>query len=181
MKSEYRNATRSKTLIKNAFIELLKEKPAHKITVTDIINIADISRGTFYAHYQDTRDLLESFQREFLDKLIHFINKHHEKLLADKIDLLLYKTLTILKEDYEVYSVLANQDFNFDFYRDIMHVLMRELTKDYDLSEELIRGLNIYVAGFIMMLREWLENPNFESMEEYTKTLSRLIHQEIIV
>ena len=32
-----------------------------------------------------------------------------------------------------------------------------------------------------MLLREWLENPNFESMEEYTKTLSRLIHQGIII
>ena len=32
-----------------------------------------------------------------------------------------------------------------------------------------------------MLLREWLENPNFESMEDYVKTLSRLIHQGTII
>ena len=47
MKNEYRNAARSKALIKTAFIELLKEKPASKITVTDIIQRANVSRGTF--------------------------------------------------------------------------------------------------------------------------------------
>lgn len=55
MRTEYRNATRSKLLIKKAFIDLLKEKPASKVTVTDIILEANISRGTFYAHYLDTR------------------------------------------------------------------------------------------------------------------------------
>ena len=70
MRNEYRNAMRSKILIKNAYIELLKQKPATKITVTDIIHTANISRGTFYAHYKDTIDLWESFQRDFLNQLI---------------------------------------------------------------------------------------------------------------
>ena len=141
MRNEYRNAMRSKILIKNAYIELLKQKPATKITVTDIIHTANISRGTFYAHYKDTIDLWESFQRDFLNQLIHFTNKHQEELLVNKIDLLLNKTMDILKS----------------------------LIKEYSVSEEVQRSLNIYIGGFIMLLREWLENPNFESMEEYTK------------
>ena len=48
MRNEYRNAMRSKILIKNAYIELLKQKPATKITVTDIIHTANISRGKVF-------------------------------------------------------------------------------------------------------------------------------------
>ena len=50
-KSEHRNAARSRRMIKQAFGELLHEKDLHKITVTDIVERANISRGTFYAHY----------------------------------------------------------------------------------------------------------------------------------
>ncbi|WP_050638156.1 TetR/AcrR family transcriptional regulator [Candidatus Stoquefichus sp. SB1] len=181
MRTEYRNAIKSKVSIKNAFIQLLKVKPASKITVTDIIQIANISRGTFYAHYKDTLDLWESFQRDFLDQLIHFTEKHKETLLVDKIDLLLNKTIDILKNDYETYCVLANQDFSFDFYHEVKRVILRELTQEYAVSAEIERSLNIYIGGFIMLLREWLENPNFESMEDYVKTLSRLIHQGTII
>lgn len=181
MRTEYRNSLRSKVLIKNAFVQLLKIKPASKITVTDIIHLADISRGTFYAHYKDTIDLWESFQRDFLNQLIVFTEKHKEKLLVDKIDLLLNKTIDILKNDYETYCVLANQDFSFYFYHDVKKVILNELIKEYPVDQEIERSLNIYIGGFIMLLREWLENPNFESMEEYTKTISRLIHQGIII
>ena len=121
MKNEYRNAARSKALIKTAFIELLKENPASKITVTDIIQRANVSRGTFYAHYLDARDLLESFERDFIDQLIRFTRKHREPLLVDKIELLLYKALDILKEDYA-------QRFDADFV--LMTGILSKLTEN---------------------------------------------------
>ena len=167
--------------IKNAFIELRSRKPLEKITVKELCESARINKSTFYAHYKDTIDLWESFQRDFLNQLIHFTNKHQEELLVNKIDLLLNKTMDILKNDFETYNVLANQDFSFYFYHDIKRVILESLIKEYSVSEEVQRSLNIYIGGFIMLLREWLENPNFESMEEYTKTLSRLIHQGIII
>ena len=52
-KSEHKNAVRSKTLIKYAFTQLLAEKELGKITVTDVVEKAGISRGTFYARTLD--------------------------------------------------------------------------------------------------------------------------------
>ena len=59
-RKEYRSAIRSRRLIHQAFLELLREKPFEKITVTDIVNRADINRSTFYAHYPDVRGLVEA-------------------------------------------------------------------------------------------------------------------------
>ena len=44
-KAEYRSAIRSKRLINDALADLLQEKPLDKITVTDVVNRADINRG----------------------------------------------------------------------------------------------------------------------------------------
>lgn len=51
----------------DVFMELLKEKSFDKITVKEIIEGAEINRNTFYYHYEDIYDLLESaFQREVM-------------------------------------------------------------------------------------------------------------------
>ena len=50
-RAEYRSAIRSRRMIREAYTVLLKEKDLSKITVTDIVNRADINRATFYAHY----------------------------------------------------------------------------------------------------------------------------------
>ncbi|MCP4541806.1 MAG: TetR family transcriptional regulator, partial [Chloroflexi bacterium] len=52
-----RRAVRSKRLIIGALRELLLEKDYKKISVSDIVERADIGRATFYAHFEDKRDL----------------------------------------------------------------------------------------------------------------------------
>ena len=58
-KAEYRSAVRSRRLIKQAFADLLQEKPLDRITVTDVVQRAGINRGTFYAHYADIPDVID--------------------------------------------------------------------------------------------------------------------------
>ena len=53
-----RNST--KTDIKEAFMTLLNKKPFDKITVKEIVEECGINRNTFYYHYEDIYDLLQS-------------------------------------------------------------------------------------------------------------------------
>jgi len=73
-KSGHKNASRSRFLIKRAYGELLNEKDPAKITVTDIVERANISRGTFYAHYLDVFDLNMSIQNNIISALEMAIN-----------------------------------------------------------------------------------------------------------
>ena len=68
-RSTHKNAARSRHLIKQAFAELLNEKDISKITVTDIVERASISRGTFYAHYLDVYDLYTAIQSNIVETL----------------------------------------------------------------------------------------------------------------
>ena len=55
-----RRAMRSKRLILGALRELILEKEYKEISVTDIVQRADIGRATFYAHFED-KDALGRF------------------------------------------------------------------------------------------------------------------------
>ncbi|MGN1164151.1 MAG: TetR/AcrR family transcriptional regulator [Candidatus Ornithospirochaeta sp.] len=69
MKAEYRSSIRSKTMIKEALLSLMTEKPFDKITITDIVKKADINRGTFYAHYENTSEVLKSISTSVMDEM----------------------------------------------------------------------------------------------------------------
>ena len=56
--NEDRRTRRTRQLLRDAFLGLLKEKRYEDISVQDIIERADVARSTFYAHYVDKEDLL---------------------------------------------------------------------------------------------------------------------------
>ena len=55
----------------NAFWQLLEEKPYTKITVKDIVDICEINRNTFYYHFHDIPELLETILKKNADYVIH--------------------------------------------------------------------------------------------------------------
>lgn len=51
---------RTRRLLREALLELVAEKGYDRVTVQDVIDRADLSRATFYAHFRDKDDLLVS-------------------------------------------------------------------------------------------------------------------------
>ncbi len=67
--AERRDVVRTKKNIRRAYLELLFRKGDARITVNDILKEADISRGTFYAHYKDISDLAAHVEEELVEQL----------------------------------------------------------------------------------------------------------------
>lgn len=71
MKAKNLNNSSRKTtrLIKKVFAEMLSEyKEISRITVSELCARADISRGTFYSHYDDTYSVAEDYENELIDR-----------------------------------------------------------------------------------------------------------------
>lgn len=59
----------TRAVICEAFLNLKKIKSYNDITVTDICRKAEISRGTFYLHYNNISEVLEEVLQQALSKL----------------------------------------------------------------------------------------------------------------
>lgn len=63
---EDKRVRKTKKHLKQTLIQMLSNKPFERITVTELCNAADISRITFYVHYDDKYALADEI---FLDML----------------------------------------------------------------------------------------------------------------
>ena len=73
MKVQGLNSSSKKTrnLIKKAFAELINEKKElSKITVTELVKKAEITRSTFYTHYDDIYEVVNEYQLETIELLV---------------------------------------------------------------------------------------------------------------
>lgn len=53
-------------VLKEALLQLLEQKPVNRITVKEVCERAGLNRATFYTHYADCFDLLESIEQDLL-------------------------------------------------------------------------------------------------------------------
>lgn len=109
-KAEYRSSIRSKNLIKKAVAKLIHEKELNKITVSDIIREADISRGTFYAHYSDVDSVLKQIENEELKVLMEYVNRFGLENILTNVTELFEQICEYLSRDMEYYRMLAQSN-----------------------------------------------------------------------
>ena len=133
-KAEYRSSIRSKTLIRSALVSLMQEKPFEKITITDIVRKADINRGTFYAHFKDSREVLDRIRTDAL----HEMEEAFYSLPADTVIRnprpLLDKITMFLSEESSYYKMLLSTTGIQEFLNEIKQIAMRYFL-DSDLAK----------------------------------------------
>lgn len=128
--TEYRNSIRSRKQIKKAFAELLSEKnDISKITVKEIVERADISKSTFYAHYSDMYNVVEEFEQEIIDLLNSLL---HDYLKSHTLDYPTYirKLIALLKENEEIYKKIFASDMPIKFIDNLKDICTTALNKD---------------------------------------------------
>ncbi len=59
-----RRVKRTKKLLRDSLFTLLQQKSINEITVTELTEVADINRATFYFYYTDILDMLDQIQNE---------------------------------------------------------------------------------------------------------------------
>jgi len=73
---------RTHQLLEAALLSLIKEKEFHAISVQEIIDRANVGRATFYAHYDNKEDLLESG----FDGLLEMLREHQRAARIAGVD-----------------------------------------------------------------------------------------------
>ncbi|MBR4262304.1 MAG: TetR/AcrR family transcriptional regulator C-terminal domain-containing protein [Bacilli bacterium] len=165
-------------VIKDTFLSLLEKKDISNITVTEICEIADINRATFYRYYLDVYDLLKKIEDEFMDQI-----KNSQPIL-NLTDYSVYsfahEILTIFYNNKKLVNILFNTNNNMYFLNDVLEVayekcLEKWKTDDIDISDDEVEYAIVFVFnGALGMLNYWVKN-NFDmSIDDLSRSIEKL-------
>lgn len=95
----------TRMVIEDSFLELLKEKPMAKITVTELCQKAQINRATFYKHYLDVPDLMEKIEENLFSAIRTFFEGE-----AIKMKPFMVKMMQYTKDNRERFMALGGEN-----------------------------------------------------------------------
>jgi AcrR family transcriptional regulator len=174
-----RRRQRTRRLLSEAFVELLREKGYSAITVSDIIERANIGRSTFYSHYRDKDDLFVNELDRVIEVLSHRFPEQEEMPFFPSLGLFRH-----VGEEYELYKALIWTPGIDLLIKHMQTSLSQRIEqglqkneKDFDIPLPILA--NFIAGSFLILLKWWLENKMNDSPEEMDKIFKRLIRSGI--
>jgi len=158
-----RRIRRTKKLLKDSLISLMEEKEFKNISVKDITELADLNRGTFYLHYNDTYHLLQDIEDEVLHDFQEMINGYKHSFQPDTLLPVLNPVIHYVADHTAICRILFENSSSTDFlnrFHSLIYENGREIIKAmYPQSEETtMQYFFEYITyGLIGMLKRWLE------------------------
>ena len=164
-------------VLKDSLIELMKKKSISKITITELCENADINRTTFYAHFADQYQLLQSIEDETLEWVKEIIAGFSGK--TNKSDFMknIEQVFEYLIENKNHIQVLMSEQGNIEFQRKLMMVIYEQcgIWLSNDINTDLIKSELYFVFlinGSVGLIQHWLKNGIKETANEMAKVVS---------
>ena len=161
-----------KKLLAGAMEELLLTKSIDSITVNDIIERADVSRTTFYRHFEDKFALINWIFGQYMDEL----TISYQGVTSYR--LLLAKLFTFFQEKQVFFTKILNylgQNTFYQYFLDRMTTLLTAYLQDSIGSGNLSNAdkymLRYHSGGLLRVTYDWLDAGTPESPEELTNIL----------
>ena len=160
--------------IEQAFYDLMKEKDYTNITVTDIIKKAQVSRASFYRHFNSIGEILEYSLRKLFDRVsdevIPLLISSNEKEIREFLFAYTYRNMAM----HEMLAACLPSNIAVILSRCMTYMqnnggLAREMS-----SEEKYR---LYARSGVInsILMKWLADGQEESVEEIVNQILRFI------
>lgn len=183
-KAEYRSAIRSRRMIREAYMELLKEKDLSKITVTDIITRADLNRATFYAHYPDVRGVTEEIENEIIEKMLEVLKEFQFTSFFRNPAPLLFKISQYLEEDTDFYRILVRANGSEIFMEKLKKVFSDHMLNDSDIPESMRQSKMVelrvcyFAGGIVNLYKQWFRGDLNCTLNDIALEVSKLLQLE---
>lgn len=183
-KAEYRSSIRSKTLIKDALLSLMIEKPFEKISISDIVRRADVNRGTFYAHYSNTSEVLKSISSSVVDEIALLISPYNPSRVLEAPENFLSQITIFLLRDPEYYAKLLQSDKFHDVLDEARYSAVKKVVGNYPSPLEenqrrmLVMVLDYAISGVMTLYADMLLKKLPVKLEDSVQYISMLLQPQ---
>ena len=172
---------KTKNLLYQTLIELMKDKTFEEIKVSDICSKAMINRSTFYAHYEDKYELLVDFINNLKEELIIELNKNENNLNTREYYIKLISLfLDHIENKKNIYNSIMINNRNsimMDILLSVVNDDLLKKIKSNDINSKIPSDIiaKFYLGGVMNLGVELLRDSTNYTKEEIINYLEILI------
>ena len=159
-----RRIGRTRTMLHEALLSLLSEKPLESITVRELCERADVNRKTFYNHYLDLDTLLDELEDELVDRFSEQLDVRQQLLYADNPTRFFEKLIDEIEKNE---GLLRMQACYIDSRRYLFKMIARErrlleaMMDPEQMDPQMMDYYLVFITeGIVAVLRRWLQDPH---------------------
>lgn len=161
----------TKKVITETFLNLLEKKDISNITVTEICELSDVNRGTFYRYYTDIYDLLKQIEQEFIEEIksspsMEYMEEHSIYSFTKGI-------LQIFENNKKLVKLLFITGRNIYFLNEVLEVAYDKCIGDWDGpdidKDGLINAVVYIFNGALGIINYWVKNDFNTPSEELAR------------
>ncbi|MHA7963961.1 TetR/AcrR family transcriptional regulator [Paenibacillus sp. CAU 1782] len=179
-----RRSVKTKAAIKQAFLTLLDNKTISKITISEISELADIGRGTFYLHYQDIYALYQEVETEMFDQFNRFYDesfpikeRHDIVVFINKITDYIYCNKTLFQMMANPEDTLLTPEKIKAFFKEKIYQELLQENKYPDKPAIFEETESLFIAsGVFGVIEDWV----VRGMQEEPTGMSMRIQQLLL-
>lgn len=176
-----RRTRKTRSAIQTAFIKLILKKDISKITVREISELADINRATFYLHYSDVYQVLESIEDGIAAGFLTIIDKYDMKALAINPYPLLDSLTSELSDRPEISRFIMSSETNSNFVKKIKERLKTKLHDAYGAEDgsRMFYVIAFAISGTLDTYELWYNNGKQVPLQDLSMWISALLSKGV--
>ena len=173
----YRNFIKTDTAIKKALIKLYKQhRNINKITIKELCETANISRSTFYLHYNDLISIFESVGDRFIKSLKTMIIEMAKDEFSD-FKPYLASMINLINESNELIKIGLSSEYPLAYIDKIKDELESVIINCPMISSRFsevqkLAEIRIVVSGMISYTIDLIKQQDKIDVEEYSDFLN---------
>ena len=172
-----RRVIKTKKAIRNAFAKLLAVKDINDITVSDIAELADINRKTFYNYYPGIHSVIDEIENDISEAFSSVLGEINFKEELEDPFSIFEKLTSIINTDMDFYAHFFTMNGNTNMTNKIVN-LLKEKAKPAMISQTGIdettaeTALTFMLYGMIAVFQSWFNSDRKRSIEDISEMIS---------
>lgn len=182
VKKQYRSVRNTKRKLRDGLIELLKEKHASEIKVKELCEKVDINRGTFYYHYTDIFDMINSIENEFFESFNEIIKSMDDSKRSKEAAFnIIQMVFEFFDKNAELSATLIGPNGNMSFLQQLKDLVDDKCSDVWNeagshMEEAEYELFNSFIInGYIGLLETWLQTGRKQSAEYMANFVAKMI------
>lgn len=177
---------KTRKAIKTAFLTLIYTKGYERMTIQDIADEAMINRNTFYLHYVDKIDLMESLCQDSIEQLNVCINlemKDVDEMNKALFTTILAETFRVIESDFVFFKALLSENGYPNFanhLKESLKNLMLTGIENSTFSSNNIVALEYMISGLVGVICMWINDSENLDVTEIVEQLSDIHFHNVL-